>query len=526
MPIEALNLSEARAAIVQSKRLQTPANSGALLGGYGGYGGFAAAPVSRTNQEWIAFSRTADQNLIIDLRRLRNRARERAINSPIAAKFLRIMRTQVVGAHGVRVEYKVAKLRARNMDELLDDELNAKLLTGWERWCRRKVCTVDGKRSFRDVLLLAMDCLARDGECFIRRRYIDRTADNPFGFALQLIDADQVDETYNTAPDINGNQVRLGVEVNADMMPLAYHVFTGFPSEYGQRRRARIPASEIYHLFEPRFISQTRGYPMMAPALYDMHQLDDYFKAELTAARWGAKMIGAVESVGDSQYTGDQGPKGTDGTTSVNVGDATLFNLPIGTKLSNITPEHPTTAFSPFIERSLRFISSALNAPYHQLGNDYASINFSSGRLGENESRDFYTELQSMLVDTLVQPIHDDWLRAALLNGAIDLPFTPDRYTASDAREFIPRRWHGIQPLEEAKTAVIEVQNGLNDKATIMHAKGKDWRKTLKQLKTEDAYAESLKLKLGTDLTGKATSEVDGEDPPLTASGGGGSGGQ
>lgn len=521
MALEPISLSEARAAIIPAKRMMTPTNNPTLLTGYGSYGGFAAAPIGRTNQEWIAFSRTADQNLVVDLRRLRNRARERAINSPIAAKFLSIIRTQVVGAHGIRVEYKVPKLRAREDGELLDDVINGKLLTAWEQWCHRGVCTVDGKRALRDVLLLAMDCLGRDGECFIRRRYVAKSASNPFGFALQMIDADQVDESYNTAPGINGVQVRLGVEVDSDMRPIAYHVFSGFPSETGgQKRRVRIPAEEIYHLYSPRFVSQTRGYPLMAPALYDMHQLDDYFKAELTAARWGAKMIGAIESTGDVQYMGDTG-KPPGGASPVQVGDATLFNMPINTKLNNVTPEHPTAAFSSFTERSLRFIASALNVPYHELGNDYASVNFSSGRLSVNESRDFYTELQAMLIDTLVQPIHDDWIKAALLNNAIDLPFDPGRYTNSSAREFIPRAWHGIQPFEEAKTAILEMQNGLTTKAEVMHGKGKDWRKTLKQLAVESEYEESLGLKLGTDVSGKSTTEVDNEEPPPESGGAG-----
>ena len=57
-----------------------------------------------------------------------------------------------------------------------------------------------------------------------------------------------------------------------------------------------------------------------------------------------------------------------------------------------------------------------------------------------------------------------------------------------------------------------------------MHRKGLDWRKTLKQLAVESGVAEKLGLKLGTDTTGKATTEVDDKDAPPTPAGGGGGG--
>jgi lambda family phage portal protein len=514
MPLVLLDLSEAKKATrPQRTRTMTPQNMLAILGGTGA-GGFAAAKMGRTTADWPTLRRSPDQELLFDLPRLRARARERSINSPIAAKFLQMVRTNVVGAHGIKVEFKVELQRKREGSDIYDDETNTKLSRAWKKWCRKEYCTVHGKLSFQDVLNLWADAIGRDGDFLLRKVNLVK-ADNPFGFALQLLDADQLNDYKNIIGSAQGPQIRMGVEVDQYQKPQAYWLYDGNPFESGMGNAncKRVPAEQIIHSYIPRRIGQSRGYPLAAPVLYDMNQLDKYFDAELVAARSGAQMFATIEQEkGSDEFEGDG--ENTDGTVQLQLANGTIPVLGIGQKLANHTPEHPTTAFNPFVERSLRLIAAGLGVPYHELGNDYASVNFSSGRLGRQEAIDYWMELQRKLIQDVVDPIVQAFVRSALLTGAIDLPFTPDRYLDADVLHYIPRRWDYVDPLKDVQSDIDSIQNGLETHETVLMKRGKDWQKVFKQLKAEQDFADDLGLQLGTDIRGDALSEVNDGAPP------------
>ena len=514
MALTLLDLSEAKRAVMAApaKRTMNPSNMIGILGG-GGVGGFAAAKMGRLTADWSTVSRSADQDLFNDLRKLRARARERAVNSPIAAKFTQMLRTNIVGAHGVQLNFKVEKKRKRGESDY-DEDTNETLRKAWRKWCKRKYCTVHGKYTLKDVLNLAADAMARDGDFLVRRVYVDpKTSGNPFGFSLQLLDADQLNDNINRQGSAKGPQVRMGVQVDDYQKPTGYWLFQGNPNEtsYAAAGCKLVPASEIYHLFIPRRVGQTRGYPLLAPVLWDMNMLDKYFDAELTAARVGAQIFGAIEQQTDDSYEGDG--ENTDGTARLDLENGTLAVLAPGQSLKNATPEHPTAAFSPFVERSLRLISSGLGVAYHELGNDLAGVNYSSGRLGVLEERDYYMELQRLVVEALVQPIYEDWVRPALLSKALDLPFDPDRYADDDAVQYMPRRWAWVDPLKDVQSSTEEIQNGLSTHEQVLSAHGKDWRAVFRQIKQEQDYADELGIQLGTDIRGDALSEINSEAP-------------
>ena len=516
MALTLLNLSEARRAL-PARRTMNPSNMTSILGG-GGVGGFAAAKVGRLTADWSTVMRSADQELFNDLRKLRARSRERAVNSPIAAKFTQMLRTNVVGAHGVQINFKVEKQRKRGESDY-DEATNETLRKAWRKWCKRKYCTVHGRYTFKDVLNLCADALARDGDFLVRRVYVDpKTTGNPFGFSLQLIDADQLNDSMNRQSDAKNPQIRMGVQVDSYQKPTGYWIYQGNPYEtsFANAKCQLVPASEIYHVFIPRRVGQTRGYPLLAPVLWDINMLDKYFDAELTAARVGAQIFGAIEQQSDDAYEGDG--ENTDGTARLDLENGTLAVLAPGQSLKNATPEHPTAAFSPFVERSLRLIASGLGVAYHELGNDLAGVNYSSGRLGVLEERDYYMELQRLVVEALVQPVYEDWVKPALLNKALDLPYDPDRYTDDDAIQFMPRRWAWVDPLKDVQSSTEEIQNGLSTHEQVLSAHGKDWRAVFRQIKQEQDYADELGIQLGTDIRGDAMSEVnsqvEGQEPP------------
>src|SRR5258708_5361936 len=144
--IEPIDLSEARRAMVQSprsafgRRTLTSENMQNVLSGGSGYGGFNAGKIGRLTADWSASPRSADQDLLVDLRRMRARARQQAINSPLISKFLGMVRSNVIGVHGIKLAFKVPPAR-KTKNRQFDEETNAKLKTAWTTWQRREYCT-------------------------------------------------------------------------------------------------------------------------------------------------------------------------------------------------------------------------------------------------------------------------------------------------------------------------------------------------------------------------------------------------
>lgn len=508
----AVELLGGRVAEPDAKRSLTSESTLEALGGGGGWGGFDAAKLGRLTNDWAAISRSADQDLTVDLRRLRSRARVQAINSPIASKFLSMVRSNVVGQHGVKLAFKVQKTR-KSKNGALDDDANSELQRAWHEWGKRGSCTVCGRYSWRELQRLIIENTARDGECLLRKVIVPKT-ENPFGFELQLIDADQLDDNYNLLSIANGNQVRMGVEVDANQKPLAYHLYNGNPYEAtsSSTQRVRVPADQIIHFYVAHRTGQSRGYPFFASTMSQLKMLDGYFLAELTGARISSELLMSIESTGDN---GDDEVQGdginADGSKAIDIGAGTAIELASGQKLVNNTPSHPSVAFDPFLRGSNRMIASGMNVAYHKLCNDLAGINYSSSRTGELEEREYWMELQSQLIDDVLEPIYDTWQKYAQLNGAIDLPLDLKKY-AGPALKWEPRRWAWVDPLKDVQASTLLVQNGFETHESILNSQGRDLEATYKQLQAEQELADECGLALGTDIRGQGTSEINNAD--------------
>ena len=80
---------------------------------------------------------------------------------------------------------------------------------------------------------------------------------------LAVVEADFLDETFNIPELPNGNRIVMGVELDPDDRPVAYHLWKQHPGDaafwYIRRERVRIPAEEISHIYMSERSSQARG---------------------------------------------------------------------------------------------------------------------------------------------------------------------------------------------------------------------------------------------------------------------------
>ena len=265
---------------------------------------YQGARVNRLTSDWVTSGTSADSEIRSSFKALRNRARQLVRDNDYARQAVRAIQNNVIG-QGVKFQPQVKLQR----DLTLDETINQQIMLAWHQWSKKKRCDVSGLLGFHDMERLLVRSLAESGEVFVRM------IRQPFGdsrvpFALQVLEADYlIDDDVPQA--MEGNTVRLGIEVDGYLRPQAYHFYANHPGDtYAGNprtngRKIRVPADEVIHLFLPERPGQTRGVTWFASALMRLHMLQGYEEAEVVRARASSALMGFITSP-EGELMGDE----------------------------------------------------------------------------------------------------------------------------------------------------------------------------------------------------------------------------
>lgn len=447
---------------------------------------FKGAQTGRLFSDFLTSGSSADQELRQALVTLRNRSRELSRNDAYVSRYLNLLAANVVGHNGVRVNVK-----ARDEDQTLDVIGNNMVERAWAKWCKTGNCTMDRQSSFLDCQKMFIEALARDGEVLIRHQ---RAPDSEFGFRIQFLEADHLIDSKNEIA-ANGNRIVMGVELDSQRVPVAYHLYKHHPNDnsVGSRNNEtiRVPADEIIHAFLRQRPEQTRGYPFVATVMSSIKMLNGYFEAELVASRVSSAKMGFFTSPAGDGYVGDDVEEEF---TAISAAEPGSFeNLPAGVEFQSFDPTHPTSAFESFSTAMLRSIASGLNISYHALSNDLSSVNYSSLRAGSLEDRDQYRMLQKFMVEHFIEPVFRMWLSQAMTT-AISLPIGKyDKF--ADNVSFVPRSWGWVDPHKEMQANINGLRHGVVTYQDIEANYGRDVEELFEQHEREEKLAEQYGIK-------------------------------
>lgn len=442
---------------------------------------FKAAGGDRLQASWNPSGQSNDAAIRMGLRRMRMRSREQFYNNEYAKHFYRLLKNNVIGPVGIRLQAK-----AKDPGGSLDRDANAKIEAGWKKWGKRGICDVTGKLSWLDVQRLALETCARDGEVLIRKV---KGFPNAFGFAVQLLEADHLDENLNGLLP-GGHVLRMGIEFDSWDRPVAYHLLKRHPGDYihghqGGPAHQRIPAEEIIHLHLPEFVRQSRGLPWLHAAMARLKKMDTYEEAELVAAIVGASKMGFYELDAEAEEEEFDGDFDEQGDLVGEAEPGTFEKLPAGYKFKPWDPQHPAGNYEPYMKRLIRAVSSGAGMSYCSLGNDLSEVNFSSIRHGVEEDRDGFKALQGWLTDWLCEEVFQAFLPSAMLTGQINLPFA--RLEKFLSVVWRPRRWGYVNPLQDAAAKDKLVQMGAEAISDVVAERGGDYEEYLEKLAEEEA---------------------------------------
>ena len=442
---------------------------------------YAGAQHSRIVANWFTELNDPNEQLKDALASLRARSRQLVNDNGEAAGLLLDFESDIVGATGARLQF-----RARTPRGLPRDVLNNRVEDGWAAWGKRGSCTVTGTESFAALQRLMIRTVIMDGE-FLALRV--RGADNAYGYALQPIDPDLLDETENTTAVSGRNAVVMGVEVNRDGKPVAYHLWDRHPTISGRVKRV-VPARDVLHVFKRQRSGQVRGIPWFAPALITWKLGDRYTEAELYQSLLAAAQGGFFVNKDGGGFAPSLDAEGNPIPLVMEAVPGQATALPAGYEFQAWTPTHPTANYSAFMKVVKRGMARAFGRSYASLTGDLSEVNFSSMRTDRvREMGQSRMHQNDLLIEQFCEPIFADWVTMAILSGQLGA-VTLDAATVVGFASWMCAGWPWIDPVKDATAAMMELNMGATSIQRICAEKGRDFYEIIDEIADAKAYCE------------------------------------
>lgn len=420
---------------------------------------FFDAAASNRLVDWKLSYQRVNGDLFAEYPTIVLRARSLAQNNENVVGLLRNLQRNVVGVTGFTLQSKTENPATRSELETL-----------WREYCSRigGYCTLDERTSARDFDILVLRSLVIDGECFIRRTF---DPSSKFGWRFEVLDSMQIDPLYTVENAGNGHRIFMGVELDERGREVAYYYRPTVDEVYYTGQRERLDASNIIHLYRKEFPAQIRGISMLASAVLELRQLDDYRTAELVHAQIGSAVMGVWEWDG----------KNTDDILGSDEDDAGEFVREIRPGIFPIAPRgytakflqgaQPNSQFGVFVKSIMRSIANAVGISYNKATGDYESVNYSSLREAALEDRETYAELQRFLIENWKSIQYRDFVNALVILGRI--PAT-DNLSDLARHQFFGRRFAWVDPQKEITAKEKEIALMITDPLTELESRGED----------------------------------------------------
>ena len=448
---------------------------------------------------------SADHHLQRDLDTIRDASRRLVRDDAHAAAAIRVKVDNVVGA-GINIQAAVNAAEAGISDEEAL-AFNEAAEANWREWSAAH-CDASGQGDFKDLTRLVYQTRLVDGEAFINETSIAR--EDADVMALELVDADRIDSSHYDAERATRN----GVSIDDNGRAVGYWVRPYHPDDLSHNPEAGGNEPEfakakagrgfgMVHVFERNRPGQTRGVPMITPALPLFEHLHNYIDSELIAARVNANFAMYVRRPVDvdsdpnivSEIDGGFN-SGTGGGSTERFHEftdaGTIEYLNPGEEIQSFSHNRPGTTFDPFVMRLLRAIAAACNLPYEMILKDFASMNYSSARVALLEARRGFDCDRGHLVGSFIRPTYETVTLDALQAGRLPLQLPAGRSAEPFLRaRYIPAPYGLVDPVKEIQAASDSIKANLStpdqeaaragmDAGEILEARSRHLRKAIK----------------------------------------------
>lgn len=381
-----------------------------------------------------------------------------------------------------------------------DPRLDADLRQRWDNWANDPdQCDLAGEMTFNQMEELAVRCPIVDGDMF----FLPTKSG-----ALEAIESHRC----RTPTDVVGDfKVVDGVKLSPERKRLEYWftandvdpfksaTLMGDVTKYGARDKDG--NRQVFHVYDPKRFSQTRGITALAPIVDVCGMFEDINFAKLVQQQ----IAGCFAIIRNRNSVFGRGPSTpltgeastqplADGTTrqleGISPGMEILGNP--GETISGFTPTIANSDFTQHIRLMLQLIGINLGLPLVMVLMDASETNFSGWRGAIDEARRHFRRNQKHLISKFHREVYLWQVRRWMAS---------DRSLRSAAKrvDIFEHRWNRpswpyIEPLKDAQADLLMVRNGLTSPRRLHAARGHEWRDIQAEIVQDNTLAISTAI--------------------------------
>lgn len=361
-----------------------------------------------------------------------------------------------------------------------DENADAFIRDMWWRWTSDEdACDLAGEMKFAQIERMVLRSALVDGDILpigtdggqleIMESHRCRTPTNSRKNIVYGVELDQNRRRlsyYFTKDDISTNRV---VRKVSDTVPVPARDEDGF--------------RQVFHVFDPNRVSQTRGVSCFSRVADALGMHDDIQFANLVRQQIAScfAIIRKKKSAGGPLTSGGAyGEKTTESTsgytrTLENISPGMEISTEPGEEIDGFSPDVPNPQFFEHVYLILKLISANLGIPLHAVLLDASQTNFSGWRGAHDQAKAGYRRVQNWLIDKFHQRVYEWKVRQWLVEYPELAAWGNQK--GVDLTYCIWRRpgWDYIQPVQDVTADAAKVASWLSTLRRIHAAKGLEY---------------------------------------------------
>ena len=387
-----------------------------------------------------------------------------------------------------------------------DRHIDAELAERWAEWTSSpENCDHEGEKSWNEIEQHAFRASLVDGDIAGLPLITGR---------LQLLEG-------HTIQSLGGNDnVVLGVKLDEHRRRQSYFVMKDpIDGRSGKRgEEQEIPARDsegnrqVFHIYNPKRISQTRGVTAFAPIFETAGLYEDINFAKLVQQQAVSSFVflrhrkflpdgsfGPPSKGRPGQPPIQQGVSSDAPFSSVpqqrlvvnqskQIGPATEMVVPENEEVTPFSPNVPNSEFFNHLRHMLQLIGVNLGLPLVMMLMDASETNFSGWRGAIEEAKKGFRSNQRMMRDRFHRPVYcwkvrqwmqmDPALRMASRLSGINI----------HGHEWGLPGWKYIEPLKDAQADSFQIEKGLNSRRALLAERKIDFEKLTETQIEDEAF--------------------------------------
>lgn len=416
------------------------------------------------------------------------------------------------------------KLDPQTGDKGLDEEL----WNRWETWSADEdQCDVTGERDLATIVRTVFRAVVVDGDIVV--------LPNEDG-GLQLVEGHRLrtprGTTRNVVHGVLLDQARRRLEywlTKDDIDPSRPVQKVGDIQRYPARDEDG--NRQVFHVYLPRRVSQTRGVSAFAPivdatGMHDDIQFANLVKQQVASCvAWIRTREDTFQGTGASPgYGGKKTETLPDGSSRKIEGISPGMEVSgeAGEKIEGFSPNIPNPGFLEQAMLVLTFIAVNLNLPVQVLLLDPKNTNFSGWRGAMDQARLTFRELQRWLARFLCH-VYQWKLRQWVLEDAVLRTMAAQPKVLIAKHRWNCPRWPYIEPLKDAQADAMRLEKRLISPRRLHAEHGHEFEEIADELVLDNAYlivaAKAKALEINTQfpddpVTWRDLAMLDPTTPP------------